>query len=170
VLAEQVAALSRAGLAWPRVWQALAAGPGPESAVCAVVARQVATGGTVGGGLRSVDGAPLLGWLAIACDVAEQAGAPVAEVLDRFAAAVRADAAAAADRDAALAGPRATAMVLSWLPLGGLGLGFLIGADPVGTLLGTVPGRVCLVIGGGMWALGRWWTRVLVRRAEEAGQ
>lgn len=170
MLAEQVAALARAGLAWPRVWQSLAVGPGPESAVCAVVARHVSIGGTAGEGLRSVDGTSPLGWLAITCDVAEQAGAPVAEVLDRFAAAVRADAVAAAERTAALAGPRATATVLSWLPLGGLGLGLLIGADPVGTLLGTTAGRACLAGGGGLWLLGRWWTRVLVRRAERAGQ
>ena len=170
MLAEQVAALSRAGLPWPRVWQALADTPGPEAAVCAAVTRHVSTGGTAGDGLRSAGGSPPLGWLAVACDVAEQAGAPVADVLDRFAAAARADAAAAADRDAALAGPRATATVLSWLPLGGLGLGLLIGADPVGTLFGTEAGRACLIAGVGLWLLGHWWTRTLVRRAERAGQ
>ena len=93
----------------------------------------------------------------------------MAEVLERFAAAVRADVAAAADREAALAGPRATAMVLSWLPLGGVGLGLLLGADPVGTLVGTVPGRTCLVTGPDVLAARPVVDGGLVRRAERAG-
>lgn len=169
-LAEQVAALSDAGLPWSRVWDVLARTPGAAQVLCARVARQLAAGGTAAQALRAVDGPPTVAWLAVACDLAERAGAPVAEVLRRFAAAVRADAVAAADRDAALAGPRATATLLSWLPLGGAGLGLLIGADPVGTLLGTGPGRLCLVTGAALWIAGRRWTAFLIGRAARAGR
>jgi tight adherence protein B len=169
-LAEQVAALSRAGLPRSRVWQSLAESAGPLQPLCAGVAVHVEAGGTVAEGLRGADGPPSVQWLAVACDVAERAGSPAADVLERFASAVRADTAAIADRDAALAGPRATATVLSWLPLGGVVLGWLIGADPVGTLFGTGAGRACLVTGTALWALGRWWTSALLHRAERAGR
>jgi tight adherence protein B len=169
-LAERVAALSRAGLPWPKVWQVLAEAPGPARPICAGVATQVAAGGSAAEGLRGAGGpaSVQVRWLAVACDVTERAGAPVSDVLERFAGAVRADAAAAAEREAALAGARATAAVLSWLPLGGVTLGLLIGADPIVTLLGTGPGRICLVTGATLWMLGRWWTSVLIRRAERA--
>ena len=169
-LAEQVAALSDAGLPWARVWDVLARTPGVAQGLCTRVTRQLAAGGTAAQALRAVGGPPTVAWLAVACDLAERAGAPVAEVLRRFAAAVRADAVAAADRDAALAGPRATATLLSWLPLGGSGLGLLIGADPVGTLLGTGPGRLCLVTGAALWMAGRRWTAFLIGRAARAGR
>lgn len=168
-LAEQVAALARAGLPAVRIWQALAEAAGPAGPLCAAVATQVLAGGQAGPALRSAGGPPALAWLAVACDVADRAGAPQAEVLERFAVAVRADAAAAADRDTALAGPRATATVLSWLPLGGVLLGALLGADPVSTLFGTTAGRICLLIGGGFWLAGRRWTAALVRGAERTG-
>jgi tight adherence protein B len=167
-LAEQVAALSRAGLPWSRVWQAVAAAPGPLQALTIRVAAQLEAGGTAAEALRLCDGPDAAAWLSVACEVAERTGAPVADVLERFAAAVRSDAAAAADRAAALAGPRATATVLAWLPLGGALLGLLVGADPVGTLLGTGPGRVCLVAGLGLWLLGRRWAAALIGRAERA--
>jgi tight adherence protein B len=169
-LAEQLAALSRAGLPWVRVWQAVADTPGPMQPLCMQVATRLGAGGTAAEGLRDVPGPASVRWLAVACDVAERAGAPVADVLERFAGAVRADVAASSDRDAALAGPRATATVLAWLPLGGVALGLLIGADPIGTLIGTTPGRVCLVTGLTLWTVGRRWTVALIRRAERAGR
>jgi tight adherence protein B len=168
-LAEQLAALSDAGLPWVRVWEVLARTPGAAQGMCTRVARQLAAGGTAAQALRADGGQPAVAWLAVACDLAERAGAPVADVLRRFAAAVRADDRAAADRDAALAGPRATAALLSWLPFGGVGLGLLIGTDPVATLLGTGPGRLCLATGAALWILGRRWTAFLVGRAAGAG-
>jgi tight adherence protein B len=165
-LAEQVAALSLAGLPPLRVWQALAAAPGPAERICAGVAVQLAAGGSAGEALRAAGGPPAIGWLA--CEVADRAGAPQAEVLQRFATAVRADVEAAADRDTALAGPRATATLLSWLPLPGIGLGMLLGADPLGTLLGTPFGRACLLVGAAFWFTGRRWTAFLIGRAERA--
>lgn len=169
-LAVRLAALVRAGLPPHRGWEALAQAPGTTRDTCAVVAAHLAAGGTAGDGLRTVPGPDGLAWLAVAHDSADRAGAPLADVLDGFAVGMREDERAAADRDAALAGPRATGTVLSALPAAGIGLGFLLGANPVAALLGTGPGRGALVAGVGLWLAGRRWTAVLVGRAERAGE
>ena len=108
-------------------------------------------------------------WRSVAAciETAEASGSPLAAVLDRLAAQLEADADAAAARAVALAGPTATAKVLSVLPLAGLGLGMLMGADPLRLLLSTPLGAGCLVLGAGLTVLGRWWSARLVRAASE---
>ena len=68
-------------------------------------------------------------------------------------------------RRIAMAGPKSTVRVLSWLPLIGIGLGLLIGVEPV-ELISGLPGQ--LSIGGGLilYALGRWWMRTMMVRAQ----
>jgi tight adherence protein B len=105
----------------------------------------------------------------MACAASQGAGAPLADVLDGVATAIRADEEARRHRDAALAGPRATAAVLTWLPLAGIGLGLLTGSNAPATLLGTSAGRACLVVGAGLWAAGRWWMSRLLAHASAAG-
>lgn len=174
-LADQIAALSRAGLSSVPLWRAVAEVPGPAQRLCRVVAAQVEAGARAGSGLRAAAGTAResppagLAVLALTCDVAESAGAPLADVLARFADTLRSDQAAAAERAAGLAGPRATAAILSWLPLGGLGLGFLLGANPVATLIGTPGGRMSLAAGCAFWFTGRRWTARMVRTAARAG-
>ena len=75
--------------------------------------------------------------LAACFDVAEATGCPLADVLTRFAAQLEAEDDADAARQTALAGPRATVRLLTWLPFLGLGLGLLLGVDPVEVLLET---------------------------------
>lgn len=186
VLADRVAALSRAGMTAEQVWRILAdrdeRADGADG--LALIARSVVTTSALGGstaeglrlagdrlvgqGVADPGAGQALSWLAAACAVSQTSGAPLARVLDGLAVAVRAELQAARERDAALAGPRATATVLSWLPLAGLGLGALTGVDTVSVLLTTSPGRLCLVIGGGLWWAGRRWATRLVRRAEAA--
>jgi len=108
---------------------------------------------------------PAAARLAVAIDVSERSGAALAETLQRFADGVRADLQAEQERESALAGSRATAMILSVLPLAGLGLGGLIGSHPWQTLLLTSPGRVCLLAGSAAWLSGRAWSSALIRRA-----
>lgn len=63
-----------------------------------------------------------------------------------------------ADRmNAALAGPRATAVILATLPALGVLLGQLIGAHPVGFLLGGGLGGVLLVVGVSLICAGVLW-------------
>lgn len=90
--------------------------------------------------------------------LADRTGAPLADLLERIEADAR-----AADRGlgaaaAQAAGARATAWLLAALPLGGIGLGYAIGVDPVAVLLHTPVGggsavaAVALQIGGLLWA------------------
>ena len=69
-------------------------------------------------------------------------------------------------RQSALAAPRATGRILSWLPLLGLGLGVLMGSDPVGVLTGSILGALTGLFGLGLAFAGRRWTAALVHRAE----
>jgi len=100
-----------------------------------------------------------------AARLSDELGAPLSGVLDRIASAVAADEEAEDERRAALAGPRATARVLAWLPLLGLLLGGLLGADPVGVVLSGGLGTMAAALGAALLLLGRWWTGALLRRA-----
>ncbi|WP_413248607.1 type II secretion system F family protein [Sinomonas flava] len=156
-------------------------GPAGEAAfVLSAAARAAQLGRPVGDAIRSAAVGRRRGsrgsavwegpWTSVAAciETAEASGSPLAGVLDRLAALLEADADAAAARAVALAGPRATAQVLSVLPVAGLGLGFLMGADPVGVLLSTPVGAACLSLGAILTLAGRWWSARLVRSASEA--
>jgi tight adherence protein B len=103
--------------------------------------------------------------LAAAWALADEHGVPLAGLLDgarrdlgwrvRFAARVRAE----------LAGPRATAGVLTGLPLLGLGLGQLVGAAPLDVLRSGPLGQVLLVAGVGLVAAGAAWSDRILRSA-----
>ena len=73
-----------------------------------------------------------------------------------------------AARDVALAGPKASARMLSWLPLMGIGFGTIVGARPISFLTGEWVGHACLLIGAGLEVAGVLWVRRLTRRAEKA--
>ena len=108
------------------------------------------------------------GELAACFDTAEASGCPLADVLARFAAHLETEDDAEAARRSALAGPRATVRLLTWLPLSGLGLGLLLGVDPVATLLGNPWGLAALAGGVVLTAVGRVWSAQLVRAAAGA--
>ncbi|MFE9202680.1 hypothetical protein [Micromonospora sp. NPDC007230] len=90
--------------------------------------------------------------------LADRTGAPLAELLERVEADARAADRGLAAAAAQAAGARATAWLLAALPLGGIGLGYAIGVDPVAVLLHTTVGggsavaAVALQIGGLLWA------------------
>ena len=123
--------------------------------------------GTVKGGRGGPLGNDRRVWaeLAACFDIAEASGCPLAEVLTRFAAQLDAEDDAEAARQTALAGPRATVRLLTWLPFLGLGLGMLLGVDPLGSLLGTPLGTAALAAGIALTAAGRIWSAKLVRSA-----
>jgi tight adherence protein B len=110
------------------------------------------------------DAAAALRALAVVCDVVDVTGAPAADVLSRYAAGLRADVAAADDLATAMAGPRASAAVLTALPAFGAAVAATLGINTLGTLVGTAPGRLCLVTGLVLWGAGSWWSRTVVRR------
>jgi tight adherence protein B len=103
--------------------------------------------------------------IATAWAMAERYGVPLAELLAqahrdirwrvRFAGTVRAQ----------LAGPRATALVLTALPVLGLALGQLVGADPVAVLRDGLLGQAMLVVGAGLAAAGAAWSERILQAA-----
>ena len=101
-----------------------------------------------------------------AAQLAQELGAPPADVLDRTVGALVEAAAAQTAREAALAGPRASARLLGALPLAGFALGVALGADPASVLLDGGPGTVCLVVGVVLYAVGARWVAREVARAQ----
>ncbi|MFO7243721.1 MAG: type II secretion protein F [Actinomycetes bacterium] len=149
----------------PGVIAALRAGAPPELAWEEWPGVSLAEDGTV-----EVAGAPRLSAsVSAATRLARTTGAPLAAVLESVAAVVADDAEAHARRAAALAGPRASARILTWLPLAGAGLGALLEPGSVRLLLATALGWALLVLAAGLWWAGRRWTASLVERAVAAG-
>lgn len=116
---------------------------------------------------RSTDRSLKILWqdLAACIEVAERSGATLAAVLARYAVQRESQLDSDAARDTALAGPRATVRLLSWLPLFGLAVGYLIGVDPLAVLLGSAPGIGALCAGFVLTVAGRIWSSRLVRAA-----
>jgi tight adherence protein B len=96
-----------------------------------------------------------------AVHLADRTGAPLAELLERIEADARAADRGLAAAQAQAAGARATAWLLAALPLGGIGLGYAIGADPVAVLLHTPVGGVSAVVAMALQAAGLRWAERL---------
>jgi len=108
--------------------------------------------------------------LSLSLRMSENAGAPLATSLERAAEHAEERIDAFLGRQSALAAPSATGRILSWLPLIGLGLGMLMGSDPLGVLTGSVAGALAGLLGLALALIGRRWTARLVRRAEEESE
>jgi tight adherence protein B len=152
------------GGAEPRAALATACGAGFSSVAAA--ARSPATDPAAA--LRTVaasEGSELLADLAAAWQVTDAAGAGLARPATRLAETAGAADAVRRELDAALAGPRATAALLSMLPVAGVLLGAALGADPLAFLVSSGGGRVVLLAGTLLIAAGVGWTEAIVRRA-----
>jgi tight adherence protein B len=75
--------------------------------------------------------------------LAERTGAPAADLMERVESDARAADRARASAAAQAAGAQATALLLAALPVGGIALGYGIGADPLRVLLHTPLGAGC---------------------------
>lgn len=102
--------------------------------------------------------------------VSERTGAPLAAVLENLARYCEKDIDAELARESAMSAPVATGRILSLLPILGLGLGMLMGTDPLGVLFGSIPGAFLAVLGAGLALVGRRWIQRLVAEAEERGE
>lgn len=157
----------------------VAVGQAPVTALATVAAEfdvladgaaQVALGGDPCAGWRGqavTSGLAGLGRLAAAWEVCVTTGAPLAPSLDAVAQALRDDQELAHTVDQELAAARATGRVMALLPVVGLLLGYAMGGDPVGFLLGTGWGQACLVVGVALACAGLLWSERLV---DEAGR
>ena len=131
-----------------------------------------------GRGVTTVlDGSPELGvaarrdlaLLVAAWRLAEDVGAAASAVTTSAAASVR-ERRAAADRTAVVvAGPRASMLLLSALPLAGPAGAMLVGLSP-GRLYDSSASRLLGVTGLLLTGLGWWWARWLLRRAGRPGR
>lgn len=182
------ARLTRLG-AWERALDdassALRSGAGPEQALAQAATAATSGDPGVAGALRAAHSHARLGGdvvaalhssgdavaveLAGAWLLAIRHGVLFAEVVDGL----RADVASRRERavrvDATLAGPRATAIILTALPGLGVLLGSGFGADPLGVLLGGTLGGVLCLIGAAFLAAGLAWTERIVDGASGAG-
>jgi tight adherence protein B len=144
--------------------------PGPVAAHLRAVAARARLGADVAAGLRSAARSSHLPWhwerLAVYWQLAQEHGLAVATLMraahrdiverERFSARV----------DAGMAGARTTAAVLAGLPLLGVGLGQLVGANPLGFLLFGGAGGWLLVIGVALACCGLLWSDRITGRAE----
>ncbi|PRB11827.1 type II secretion system F family protein [Microbacterium sp. MYb62] len=103
--------------------------------------------------------------LAAAWEIATTVGAPLAQVLRMIAETLRDAASAADDVRIALAEPAGTARLLLWMPFAGLLLGFALGFDTVGVIVGNPLGAACVVAGLLLVMAARLWTGRLLRKA-----
>jgi tight adherence protein B len=135
--------------------------------VCPRATAMARSGGDVVAALRDdAGGSEVLRGVGACFDVALASGAGLAASL-----AALADSAREAERvrdelRAGLAEPRATAAVLVALPALGLGLGSVLGADPVRWLLASTPGLVVLTAGAVLELVGAWWAWRITRSLE----
>ena len=110
-----------------------------------------------------------LALLAAAWRLAEEGGAAASTVTASAATSVRERRAAADRTTVVVAGPRASMVLLSALPLAGPVAALLVGLPP-GRLYDSAAGRVLGAVGVLLTALGWWWARGLLRRAGRPGR
>jgi tight adherence protein B len=131
--------------------------------------RVSAVGGDVPRAWRSqaerADGCAGLAELARAWQVSVDTGAPMSTTLEQVAAGLSADRNLQSVIAGELAAPRATSKVMAVLPACGIGLGYLLGGDPLGWLLAGPLGWGCLSAGVLLACAGVLWIETLARQA-----
>lgn len=153
--------------------RAVQGGEHPLAAICAQVAASEQLGQGTAAGLRRCvqemsgraesDVLRLLEQLIAVTALSEQTGAPLSRLVERLAAGLDESSELHAAVRTAAAGPKLTQLVLALLPLGGVGLGQLMGVSPLATLAGTPLGWLCLVVGAFLLATGWWWSSRLIQ-------
>ncbi|WP_345149144.1 type II secretion system F family protein [Arthrobacter ginkgonis] len=169
--------LAEAWLLLERAWRDGPAGPvaADIAAACRAALAAHGMGLPTSTGLerhvRGSSGASAAAWERVVWSLrlAEGVGAAPAELLDRVADQLEATEDRRRSLEAVMAGPRATQRLLSWLPLFGLGLAQLMGAEPLIVLTTHPLGVSCLGAGLALWWLNRVWAGRLVRAAERDG-
>ena len=94
--------------------------------------------------------------------ISEALGTPLADLLDRVDADLRAGQRLRATVDAQVSGARATSALLLGMPVAGLLLGTGLGVDPVAQLLHTSLGATCALTAASLQCAGMLWTGRIV--------
>ena len=133
------------------------------------VAEAFRVGTDVPGALRAVaarPGASDLRLLAAAWHVAHRTGQGLADAVDRVAGELVAARATSRVVQGELASARATARLVALLPVVALAMGSGVGGDPIGFLLQTPAGWLCLATGLAFGLAGLWWIEALARAVD----
>lgn len=109
---------------------------------------------------------PSIQGLAVCWEIAARTGSGMAVMVQRIADAARAAAETRVQLAAQLAGPRATARMLAALPLVGILIGHLLGADPISWLLSSSIGIAALTLAVLCTACGWWWIHRIAGNVE----
>jgi tight adherence protein B len=176
-IAERLAVLLTAGVPASTAWGHLGGGTGDgagcgiaDDAVLAAAAHAAAQGDPVAVAIASARAAQptaSVAWpvLAAAWSVAEESGAPLAVSLRDLATGLRDEAQLRREVRAALAGPAASARLVTTLPLLAVGFGATLGFDTMAVLFANPLGLACLAIGSALLWTGRRWNGALAVRA-----
>lgn len=134
------------------------------------VLRQAARVAAVGGDVVPVwhqagqaPGGQGLARVARAWEMTRTTGAPLAATLAAVAERLRDERAVAGVVSAELAAARMSGRLLAVLPAAGLGIGYVIGGNPLGFLVGHPVGQGCLLGGSALMTAGLLWTEHLGR-------
>lgn len=145
------------------------AASGASSHACPAALAACALGSGVAAALRQDARAPgsgALRGLAACWQVGELSGARFAEAVDQLIERARRDIDVRRQLGSELAGPRATARLVGGLPILGLAIGYVLGANPVAWLIGTPLGSAVFALGVTLDVLGLWWMSRLVATVE----
>ncbi|MDQ0895290.1 type II secretion system F family protein [Agromyces ramosus] len=172
-VAERLSVLLTAGVPASAAWGHLGSGTvdqAGDGVVLAAAARAAAHGDPVAVAIasaRAAQPAASAAWpvLAAAWSVAEESGAPLAVSLRELAAGLRDEAQLRREVRAALAGPAASARLVTTLPLLAIGFGATLGFDTLVVLFANPLGLACLLVGSALLWAGRRWNAALARRA-----
>jgi tight adherence protein B len=127
----------------------------------------IGIGGDVAQALRvDAEKLPQLRQLAACWEVGSRSGSGLSAAIGQLLQSTRQNEELRATLEAELAAPRATAKILSGLPLIGILMGIMMGSDPVGWLVGNPMGWGCLVTGLLLTAIGAAWSQRMVHGVE----
>lgn len=143
-----------------------AAGDHPVARAFVAAARSLRRGGRAASHLAaaSQDVAELRG-LAGAWELAEHHGIALCPLIEQVHRRLDQQLRHTSRTQAALQGPKATAVIVSILPLASMALGAAMGINAPAVLLGSGIGNVLLIVGVGLLAAGVLWTQRIIERA-----
>jgi len=104
-------------------------------------------------------------WLARGWRLSEATGMPLSPVIRHVAETLRRQGDIRDQRRAELSTAKSTSRLLAGLPLVGVGMGFIVDANPLVFLGNTMPGHLCLVAASTLTCAGLIWTTYLARES-----